>query len=105
VASRLLLVVQLSSERTLEPVRKDCSFAEKQQPQAARLLVVRLSSEWARQRLRQDCSSAKEVGVSACALGSSSIPVRPALELPDARGQTEWAVSNPGETRVERGLA
>jgi hypothetical protein len=38
---RLLRFVHLSSERTLEPVRKDCSFAEKQQPQAARLLVVR----------------------------------------------------------------
>jgi hypothetical protein len=37
----LLLFVHLSSERTLEPVRRDCSFAEKQQPQAARLLVVR----------------------------------------------------------------
>ena len=40
VSSRLLRVVHLSSERTLEPVRKDCAFAEKQQPQAARLLVV-----------------------------------------------------------------
>ena len=34
-------LVQLSSERTLEPVRKDCSFAEKQQPQPARPLGVR----------------------------------------------------------------
>jgi hypothetical protein len=36
--------VHLKSERALEPVRKDCSFAEKQQPQLARLLVVRSES-------------------------------------------------------------
>jgi hypothetical protein len=38
--TRLLLFVQLSSERTLEPVRRECSFAEKQESQLARLLVV-----------------------------------------------------------------
>ena len=43
-APRLFLVVQLSSERTLERVRQDSSFAEKQQPQPARLLVVRSGS-------------------------------------------------------------
>ena len=32
--------VHFSSERTLESVRKACSFAERQQPQPARLLVV-----------------------------------------------------------------
>jgi hypothetical protein len=31
VASRLLLVVHLSSEWTLEPARQDSSFAEKQE--------------------------------------------------------------------------
>jgi hypothetical protein len=36
----LLRFVHLSSERTVEPVRKDRSFAEKQQPQPAGLLVV-----------------------------------------------------------------
>ena len=36
----LLGFVQLSSERTLEPVRQDSSFAEKQQPQPARLLLI-----------------------------------------------------------------
>jgi len=30
---RLSRFVNLSNERTLEPVRKDCSFAEKKQPQ------------------------------------------------------------------------
>jgi hypothetical protein len=43
-AGSLVRVVHLSSEQTLEPVRKDCSFAEKQQPQPARLLVVHLES-------------------------------------------------------------
>ena len=38
---RRLRFVHLSSEQTLEPVHKDCSFAEKQQCQPARLLVVR----------------------------------------------------------------
>jgi hypothetical protein len=37
----LLLIVQLSSERTLEPVRKDCSFAEKQVSRPALLFLVR----------------------------------------------------------------
>jgi hypothetical protein len=36
----LLLIVHLNSERTLESVRQDCSFAEKQQPRPARLVVV-----------------------------------------------------------------
>jgi hypothetical protein len=35
-----LVFVHLSSERTLEPVRKDCSFAEKQESQPALMLVV-----------------------------------------------------------------
>jgi hypothetical protein len=40
VACRPLLVfVQPSSERTREPVREDCSFAEKQECHPARLLV------------------------------------------------------------------
>src|SRR4051812_1698955 len=38
--SPLPVLVQLSSERTLERVRQDSSFGEKQQPQRARLLVV-----------------------------------------------------------------
>jgi hypothetical protein len=41
VASRLLLVVQPSSDRTLDPVRRDNSFPEKQECHLARLLVVR----------------------------------------------------------------
>jgi hypothetical protein len=44
-AGPLLPLVQLSSQRTLEPVRKDRSFAEKQQPQPASLLVVRGGSK------------------------------------------------------------
>src|SRR5687768_3367296 len=36
----LLRLVHLSGARTLEPVRKECSLPEKQQPQPARLLVV-----------------------------------------------------------------
>jgi hypothetical protein len=36
----LLLVVQLSSERTLEPVRRDSSFATKQESPFALLVVV-----------------------------------------------------------------
>jgi hypothetical protein len=43
--SGLSRFVHLSSERTLEPVRKDCSFAEKQEPQPALLLVVRCASD------------------------------------------------------------
>jgi len=38
--SRLLVVVHLSSERTLEPVRQDSSFAEKQESHPALLVVV-----------------------------------------------------------------
>jgi hypothetical protein len=41
VASRLLLVVQPSSARPVEPVRRDSSFAEKQESYPALLLVVR----------------------------------------------------------------
>ena len=37
----LLRFVRLSSERTLEPVRQDCSFAKKRQSHPALLLVVR----------------------------------------------------------------
>jgi hypothetical protein len=37
---RLLRFVQLSSERTLEPVRQDSSFAKKQESPAARLVLV-----------------------------------------------------------------
>jgi hypothetical protein len=36
----LLVVVQPSSARTLDPVRRDNSFAEKQESHPARLLVV-----------------------------------------------------------------
>ena len=39
-APRLLVVVHLNSERTLEPVRQDCSFAEKQQSHRALLFLV-----------------------------------------------------------------
>ena len=39
-ASRLLVVVYRSSERTVEPVRQDSSFAEKQEPHPALVLVV-----------------------------------------------------------------
>jgi hypothetical protein len=39
-ASRLLVVVQPSSERTLDPVRRDNSVVEKQESHPARLLVV-----------------------------------------------------------------
>jgi hypothetical protein len=45
VASRLLLVVHLNSERTAEHVRQDGSFAEKQQSYRALLFLVQLSSE------------------------------------------------------------
>jgi len=38
--ARLLTFVHLSGERALEPMRKDSSFAEKQQPQPVRPLVV-----------------------------------------------------------------
>jgi hypothetical protein len=38
---RLLRFVQLSSERTLEPVRQDSSLAEKQESDPALLVVVR----------------------------------------------------------------
>lgn len=41
----LLLIVQPSSERTLDPVRRDNSFPEKQESHHARLLVVRVDSE------------------------------------------------------------
>ena len=41
----LLRFVQLSSERTLEPVRQDSSFAEKQESHPALLVVVQLSSK------------------------------------------------------------
>jgi hypothetical protein len=37
----IALIVQLSSERELEPMRRDCSSAEKQEPQLALLFVVR----------------------------------------------------------------
>jgi hypothetical protein len=37
----LFLIVHPSSDRTLDPVRRDNSFAEKQESHAARLLVVR----------------------------------------------------------------
>jgi hypothetical protein len=37
----LLVFVHLNSERTVEPVRKDCCFAEKQEPQPALLLAAR----------------------------------------------------------------
>jgi hypothetical protein len=48
--SPLLVVVQLSSERTLEPVRHDSSFAEKQESHTALLVVVH------RERVRIDRS-------------------------------------------------
>ena len=41
---RLLSFVHLSSERTLEPVHQDSSFAAKQESHAALLLVVRCAS-------------------------------------------------------------
>jgi hypothetical protein len=44
-AARLLRFVQLSSERTLEPVREDSSFAEKQESHRALLVVVQLDSK------------------------------------------------------------
>jgi hypothetical protein len=37
---RLPVLVQPSSERTLDPVRRDNSFAEKQESHSARLLIV-----------------------------------------------------------------
>jgi hypothetical protein len=40
-ASRLLVVVRLSSERVRQPVRQDCSFAMKQASPPALLVVVR----------------------------------------------------------------
>jgi hypothetical protein len=39
VASRLLVVVQPTSERTLDPVRRDNSSPEKQESHLARVLV------------------------------------------------------------------
>jgi hypothetical protein len=39
--SRRLLLVHLSSQRTLVPVRQDGCFAEKQEPHPALLLIVR----------------------------------------------------------------
>jgi hypothetical protein len=41
LASRLLVVVRLSSERVRQPVRQDCSFAKKQASPPALLVVVR----------------------------------------------------------------
>jgi hypothetical protein len=46
LASRLLVVVQPSSEPTLDPVRRDNSFPEKQESQLARLLAVRSGRVW-----------------------------------------------------------
>jgi hypothetical protein len=43
--SGLLLFVHPSSERTVEPVRQDSSFAEKQEPHPALVLVVPCGSE------------------------------------------------------------
>jgi hypothetical protein len=43
-APRLLVVVQPSSELTLDPVRRDASFPEKQASHPARLLVVQFES-------------------------------------------------------------
>jgi hypothetical protein len=40
VIDPLLRFVHLSSERTVEPVRQDSSFAEMQEPHSALLLVV-----------------------------------------------------------------
>jgi hypothetical protein len=40
-AGRLLVLVHLGSERTLEPVHKDGSFADKQESASVLLVVVR----------------------------------------------------------------
>ncbi len=48
--SRLLVVVHLSSERTVEPVRQDSSFAEKQESHPALLLVVQPGRDRRRRR-------------------------------------------------------
>jgi hypothetical protein len=53
VASRLLLVVQLSSEQARQAVRQDCSFAKKQEPAAVLPVVVRSGHpprDWSRLR-------------------------------------------------------
>ena len=57
-------LVHLNSERTLEPVRQDSSFAEKQQPRPARLVVVpsrRATPELGDARLRARRRSAPRV--------------------------------------------
>jgi hypothetical protein len=51
VASRLLLVVRLSSERARQAVRQDCSLAKKQESPTTLLVVVR--SDSARSRWRR----------------------------------------------------
>jgi hypothetical protein len=59
MASQLLLVVQLSSERARQAARQDCSFANKQEPAPALLVVVRcgrlgLGTETLASRRKQD---------------------------------------------------
>jgi hypothetical protein len=52
--------VQPSSERTLDPVRRDNSFPENQEPHLARLLVVqggRAGLDRRRARSRSECGS------------------------------------------------
>jgi hypothetical protein len=74
-ASRLLVLVHLSSERAVEPVRRDSPFAEKQESHLALLLVVpsrRLIAVCANatafdneRRPRPPASGPPELGVSA----------------------------------------
>ena len=45
MASQLLLVVRLSSERARQEVRQDSSFGKKQESRSALLIVVRSSDE------------------------------------------------------------
>jgi hypothetical protein len=53
-APRLLVVVQLSSERVRQAVPQDCSFAERQASPPALLVVVHLSSQRTLESVRQD---------------------------------------------------
>jgi hypothetical protein len=69
VRGGVTVVVQLSSERTLEPVRKDCSFAEKQVSRPALLFLVR------RGRLLSaggDARTARETGCAPTQAGASA---------------------------------
>jgi hypothetical protein len=61
----LLLIVHTGSDRTVEPVRQDSSFAEKQESHPALLLVVQFSSERPPRRGTIDCRLRPGAAISA----------------------------------------